>query len=86
MLIVATSRKQWPDPNTAFTVTSPQLAFDEYANADNPRDLVVNIMVGDLVRIREYPERGFQIPQGMPPDVWEAGQRLISAGYDQHLP
>lgn len=82
----ATFRKQWPDPRTEFTVTSPQLDFASYPNQDNPRDLVIHVMVGDLVRIRDYPARGFQIAQGIPDEVWEASQRLIAAGYDGHLP
>ncbi|TLD17100.1 uncharacterized protein PgNI_00531 [Pyricularia grisea] len=69
-----------------FTVTSPQMTFAEYPDQDNPRDLVISIMVGDLVRIREYPARGFQISQEIPDEVWEAGQRLIREGYNTHLP
>lgn len=82
----ATFRKQWPDGETVFSVTSPELEFEEYPNEENPRDLVINIMVGDMVRIREYPALGFQIPQEIPDEVWEANQRLILAGYDGHLP
>ncbi|KAI0138589.1 DUF218 domain-containing protein [Hypoxylon sp. NC0597] len=82
----ATFKKQWPDPNTRILVTSPQFKWTEYPNNDNPRDLVINIAVGDLIRIRDYPSRGFQIPQDIPDEVWEAGQRLIRAGYDSHLP
>ncbi|OTB01359.1 hypothetical protein M426DRAFT_25664 [Hypoxylon sp. CI-4A] len=82
----ATFKKQWPDLNTKITVTSPQLKWNEYPNAENPRDLVINIAVGDLIRIREYPSKGFQIHQDIPDGVWEAGQRLIRAGYNSHLP
>ncbi|KAM0276572.1 hypothetical protein ACHAQH_006625 [Verticillium albo-atrum] len=82
----ATFRKQWGDDTTEFTVTSPEMGFEEYPNEANPRGLVTSIMVGDLVRIREYPARGFQIEQEIPDEVWEAGQRLIAAGYDKHLP
>ncbi|KAK7914527.1 glycosyl hydrolase family 3 N terminal domain-containing protein [Apiospora marii] len=82
----ATFKKQWPNPETAITVTSPQLAWADYPDANNPRGLVTNIMVGDLIRIREYPAKGFQIHQDIPDDVWEAGQRLIKAGYNSHLP
>jgi hypothetical protein len=42
-------------------------------------------MVGDLQRIREYPARGFQIPQDIPDDVWEAYLELVKAGFDRHL-
>ena len=82
----ATFRRQWPDPETEFAVTSPQLDFASYPDEDNPLALVINIMVGDLVRIRDYPALGFQIAQDIPDDVWEAGRRLIAAGYDRHLP
>ncbi|KAI2462739.1 DUF218 domain-containing protein [Annulohypoxylon bovei var. microspora] len=82
----ATFKKQWPDPSIRITVTSPQLKWHEYPNDSSPKDLVINIAVGDLIRIREYPLKGFQIPQDIPDDVWEAAQRLISAGYNSHLP
>ena len=82
----ATFVKQWPDPDTEFTVTSPELDFHAYPNDENPRDLVINLMVGDLVRIRDYPPLGFQIHQDIPDEVWEANQFLIAAGYDGHLP
>jgi hypothetical protein len=42
-------------------------------------------MVGDLQRIRLYAERGFQIPQDIPDDVWAAYEELVRAGYDQRL-
>ncbi|KAI0004775.1 DUF218 domain-containing protein [Xylariaceae sp. FL0662B] len=82
----ATFKKQWPDPSTEIVVTSPQLKWDEYANDDNPQELVINIAVGDLIRIREYPLKGFQIHQDIPHEVWQAAQRLIRAGYNSHLP
>ncbi|KAM7214614.1 DUF218 domain containing protein [Rhypophila decipiens] len=74
------------DGNVEFTVTSPPLAWEDYPDADNPRDLVISIMVGDLVRIKEYPAKGYQTEQHIPDQVWEAGQRLIRAGYGRHLP
>lgn len=89
----ATFMKQWPGIDTTdgekkveFSVTSPQLEWSQYPDEGNPRDLVVNIMVGDLVRIREYPAKGYQISQNIPAEVWEAGQRLVAAGFDDHLP
>ncbi|KAM3557428.1 hypothetical protein MY1884_004529 [Beauveria asiatica] len=82
----ATFNKQWPDEEAAIAVTSPQLSFAEYPDEDNPRELVVNVMVGDLMRIKKYPKLGFQIEQEIPPPVVEAAQRLIAAGYNKHLP
>lgn len=82
----ATFKKQWPDERAVITVTSPRLSFDEYPDEGNPRDLVINVMVGDLMRILQYPALGYQIAQEIPEVVMEAAERLIAAGYDKHLP
>lgn len=90
----ATFMKQWPGMADGkdgarpfeFSVTSPQFSFAEYLDDDNPRELVINIMVGDLVRIRSYPAMGYQIAQDVPEEIWEAGQRLLAAGFNRHMP
>jgi len=84
----ATFRKQWPGAEgVRMSVTSPRFAaFEDYPDEENPRDLVINVMVGDLVRIRDYPARGFQVEQEIPPEVWAAMGRLVAAGYNDHLP
>lgn len=83
----ATFKRYWPEKRAV--VTSPQFSFDEYLKSHSNRalseDEVVCIMVGDLQRIRLYPERGFQIPQEIPEDVWAAYEELVAAGYDKHL-
>ena len=57
----ATFRKVWPEKEVL--VTSPQVSFDEYlggyANEEFSKDDVISIMVGDLQRIKLYPEKGF---------------------------
>ena len=42
-------------------------------------------MVGDLQRVKVYAEKGFQIPQEIPGDVWAAFEALVAAGYDSRL-
>ena len=83
----ATFKRYWPEKRAV--VTSPQFSFDEYLKSHSNRalseDEVVCIMVGDLQRIRLYPEKGFQIPQEIPEDVWAAYEELVAAGYDTHL-
>lgn len=83
----ATIRKVWPE--VAAVVTSPQLSFDDYLalHADGPLGAhdIVSIMVGDLQRIRLYPERGFQIPQEIPVEVWSAYEALVAEGFDSRL-
>ena len=79
----ATFKKHWPGKN--LLVTSPQIAFDEYATNDIPLDRVINIMIGDLQRIRVYPDKGFQVYQEIPAEVWDAYERLVQLGFDKHL-
>lgn len=42
-------------------------------------------MVGDLIRIKEYPKLGFQIEQDIPDNVWEAGKELIKYGFNKYV-
>lgn len=79
----ATFKKHWPDKK--LMVTSPAISFEDYPNEEIPLPRVINIMVGDLQRIKEYPSKGFQVYQEIPANVWHAYQRLIELGYDQHL-
>jgi len=83
----ATFKKLWPEKDVV--VASPRMSMDEYLSAGSHDTLsandVISIMVGDLQRIRLYPEKGFQIPQNIPDDVWQAYEELVEAGYDTHL-
>ena len=83
----ATFRKVWPAPSIC--VTSPRGSLDHYlsryANEALSADDVISIMVGDLQRIHVYPDKGFQIPQAIPGDVWVAFRELVAAGYNRHL-
>ncbi len=79
----ATFMKVWPGKRVI--VSSPPIPFSEYPTEELPKELVINIMVGDLQRIRVYPSRGFQIEQEIPDDVWQAFEKLVELGYDRHL-
>lgn len=79
----ATVKKVWPEKE--FIITSPQFTFDSYPAADIPMEKVIHIMVGDLQRIKIYPEKGFQIYQHIPDDVWNAYEQLVDMGFEAHL-
>ena len=79
----ATFKKHWPDKD--LIVTSPQISFEEYPTDEIPMEQVIHIMAGDLQRIKLYAEKGFQIYQDIPPDTWDAYERLVALGFDQHL-
>ena len=81
----ATFLKQWPGPPVEVMVTSPQIPFEEYPNEHISMEEVIHILVGDLHRIDMYARRGFQIPQHIPPDVWEAYHILVKKGFTSHL-
>jgi uncharacterized SAM-binding protein YcdF (DUF218 family) len=79
----ATFRQRWPEVEVR--VTSPRLDFDHYPNEEIRKEDVIHIMVGDLQRIIVYGERAWQVAQEVPPEVREAYERLIKAGYDRRL-
>ncbi|MFA5021479.1 MAG: YdcF family protein [Patescibacteria group bacterium] len=79
----ATIKKFWPEIEVI--VTSPPISFDNYPNDQISEEKLINLLVGDLQRIKLYPQKGFQIPQEIPADVWQAYEDLVAAGYNQHL-
>jgi uncharacterized SAM-binding protein YcdF (DUF218 family) len=79
----ATFKKRWPGKE--LIVTSPSIAFEDYPTPDMPMEKVIDMMVGDLQRIRLYPEKGFQIPQEIPDEVWAAYEKLVGWGFTRHL-
>lgn len=79
----ATFKRHWPSKD--LLVTSPQILFEDYPTEEIPMEKVISIMVGDLQRIKLYAEKGFQVYQEIPDDVWEAYEQLVKMGFDQHL-
>lgn len=79
----ATFKKIWPE--NEFAVTSPPISFDDYPNSHITKDDLINIMVGDLQRIKVYPDKGFQIYQEIPKNVWDAYKNLVDNGFNKHL-
>jgi uncharacterized SAM-binding protein YcdF (DUF218 family) len=80
---LATFARRWPELEVR--VTSPQIDFDHYATGDIRRDDVIHIMVGDLQRLVVYGRKGWSEPQDVPPEVMEAYERLVAAGYTRRL-
>lgn len=75
----------WPEKNVELTVTSQPISYEEYVGKVVDREVIINIMVGDLQRIKLYPEMGFQIYQEIPDIVWNAYEELVKLGYTKHL-
>jgi uncharacterized SAM-binding protein YcdF (DUF218 family) len=81
---LATFEAQWPERAT-IRVCSQPMSFVEYCSTEQPFEVVVNIMVGDLQRIIVYPSLGFQSEQAVPKQVRDAMAVLVGAGFTKHL-
>jgi uncharacterized SAM-binding protein YcdF (DUF218 family) len=79
----AAAAKQWPE--VTWSVSTPAISFDAYPTDEVPLDKMVNLMVGDLQRLRVYAAQGFQIPQDIPADVWASYEYLRDAGHDRFV-
>lgn len=79
----ATGAKQWPEVEWHPSV--PPLSFRDYLSPETPLDETINLMVGDLQRLRVYAECGFQVPVAIPATVWAAYERLVADGYDKYV-
>ena len=75
----ATVRKLWPEVDVV--CTSMPLEFDEYVQSIGDERLVIDMMIGDMQRIIEYPARGFTVPQEVPAEVVDAYEQLYAAGF-----
>lgn len=81
--IYAAFRKQWPGADCI--VTSPSVTFEMYAIERRHENRWVDVLVGNLYRIKEYPAKGFQIPQNIPKEVLVAYEELVSLGYTKFI-
>ncbi|MER5359156.1 YdcF family protein [Streptomyces sp. NPDC002785] len=79
----ATARKLWPE--VEIVCASEPLEFDDYLKSIGDEKLVVDMLVGDLQRVIEYPKLGFAIEQDVPEDVHAAYTALIRDGFTSRL-
>ncbi|KAI4873640.1 hypothetical protein NFI96_031471 [Prochilodus magdalenae] len=83
--VKATFLQQWPGPleDTRCVVTSPLIDLSSYPNpAVGTAQQLIGNMLGAVERIRDYPEKGFQVKQEIPPEALEAYHWLLQAGYN----
>ncbi|AJE81359.1 hypothetical protein SLNWT_0983 [Streptomyces albus] len=79
----ATARKLWPE--VEIVCASEPLELDDYLKSIGDEKLVVDMLVGDLQRVIEYPKLGFAIEQEVPEDVHAAYESLIHDGFTSRL-
>lgn len=78
-----TGKVEWP--RVHLVVTSPHISFEEYPTEGISKETMINLLVGDLQRIKVYGESGIQIPMEIPEEVWNAFETLVKSGFDRHL-
>lgn len=81
--VLATAQLLWSDFD--FVVTSPPISCADYLNGALPRDALIQYIVGDFQRVKVYADKGFQRPQPIPDQVWDAFEQLCALGYDERL-
>ena len=85
--ITAAMGVYWPEQ--AFRVTSPQVSITDYlADAKKQgvtENAAVSVIVGDFQRMDLYAKKGYQTPQYIPPEAWEAFHELVAMGFDKQL-
>lgn len=85
--IYAAMKVYWPEMK--MIITSPQLTLEEYlANSTKTgltEEKVIDVIVGDFQRIKVYAEKGYQIPQEVPDEVWDAFDKMVELGFTSEL-
>lgn len=79
----ATTRKVWPEVEPV--CASVPLSLAEYVEARDHGTELIDMMIGDLQRIIEYPGQGFAISQHVPPSVFAAYRRLVADGFSSRM-
>jgi uncharacterized SAM-binding protein YcdF (DUF218 family) len=79
----ATALKLWPEKT--FLTTSHALEYEHAPHHPVTEEMLVHEIVGDLQRVKLYPERGFQVEQEIPPEVWAAFEKLVALGFTGNL-
>jgi uncharacterized SAM-binding protein YcdF (DUF218 family) len=79
----ATCRKVWPEVD--IVCASEPIEFDQYAKTIGEPPVALDMILGDMQRVMEYPKKGFAIEQDVPDEVEAAFQRLVVAGYTSRL-
>lgn len=85
--ITAAMGVYWPELD--FSVTSPQVSIPEYLRRAREQGISENasisVIVGDFQRIDLYAKLGYQLPQHIPEEAWQAFHQLVALGYDKQL-
>ena len=70
-------------------MTSPQVTIPQYLASAKAQGMTenaaVSVIVGDFQRMDLYARLGYQVPQQIPEEVWQAYRTLVEMGFDKQL-
>lgn len=78
-----TAAKQWQE--VSWGSLGEGISFEDYFERIENKDNFLNILAGDLQRIKVYAEKGFQIKDKIPPKVWDSFIYLSENGYNRFV-
>lgn len=85
--IAAAMGVYWPEQS--FSVTSPRVTMEAYLSRAGDQGIsenaAVSVIVGDFQRMDLYAQKGWQVPQEIPPEAWAAFHALVEQGFDKQL-
>lgn len=82
--LCATLEIRWP--GIISMITAPHHALEEQTVEGHSLEAMIAEMVGDTWRMSACPGKGFQSRQPIGPEVEEAFEALVAAGFTGHLP
>lgn len=75
--------KYWPD--VQIILTAPILSYDTYPTEEISKDQFINLMVGDIQRLKVFAQKGYMTSTQIPDEIWGAYEELVEAGYNKQL-
>lgn len=85
--VMAAMGVYWPEMDAVYT--SPQVDLETYIRNSVACGMtekgVIDVIVGDFQRMDIYAKKGFQLPQEIPQEAWDAFQALVELGHTGEL-
>ncbi len=68
-------------------ITSEKIECEEYFNRFEKESKIeeISTLVGDIQRMKLYPQKGWSIEVEIPKQVWDAYEELVKRGYKKWI-
>ncbi len=68
-------------------ITSEKIKCEAYFNQFEDKNKIeeISLLVGDIQRMKLYPQKGWSIELEIPEEVWEAYEELVKRGYKKWI-